>query len=106
MTWSTRRHPESPRGVWLVVQEKPDGLLCQAFFLVTNLHYPPEKVLALYRKRGKAETDMGELKSALNVYLPSTDRGDSTLQQVMARNQVSLLLGVCTPTRPCMACVA
>lgn len=89
---------ESPRRVVLVVQENPDDLLFHAFFLVTNLtklDYPPEKVLALYRKRGKAEAHMGELKSALNVHLSSTDRGASTVQDVMARNQVNLLLSLC-----------
>ncbi len=88
---------ESPRRVVLVVQEQPEDLLFHAFFMVTNLNkldYPPEKVLALYRKRGKAEAHMGELKSALNVHLSSTDRGASTVQQVMARNQVSLLLSL------------
>ncbi|PWV74182.1 DDE family transposase [Halomonas sp. A11-A] len=88
---------ESPRRVVLVVQENPDDLLFHAFFLVTNLNkldYPPEKVLALYRKRGKAEAHMGEVKSALNVHLSSTDRGASTVQQVMARNQVNLLLSL------------
>ncbi|WP_336270538.1 transposase [Vreelandella arctica] len=89
---------ESPRRVVLVVQENPDDLLFHAFFLVTNLNkldYPPEKVLALYRKRGKAEAHMSELKSALNVHLSSTDRGASTVQDVMARNQVNLLLSLC-----------
>ena len=89
---------ESPRRVVLVVQENPEDLLFHAFFLVTNLNkldYPPEKVLALYRKRGKAEAHMGELKSALNVHLSSTDRGSSTVQDVMARNQVNLLLSLC-----------
>lgn len=88
----------SPRRVVLVVQENPDDLLFHAFFLVTNLNkldYPPETVLALYRKRGKAEAHMGELKSALNVHLSSTDRGASTVQDVMARNQVNLLLSLC-----------
>jgi len=88
---------ESPRRVVLVVQEKPDDLLPHAFFLVTNLsryHTPAEKVLALYRKRGKAEGHMGELKSALNLHLSSTDRGHLTTQDVMARNQVNLLLSL------------
>ena len=42
----------------LVVRERPDDLLRHAFFLITNLgkfDWPPEKVLALYRKRGRAE---------------------------------------------------
>lgn len=71
----------------LVVQEKPEDLLFHAFFLVTNLNkldYPPEKLLALYRKRGKAEAHMGELKSALNVHLSSTDRGGSTVRSWLA----------------------
>ncbi|MGP3621593.1 transposase [Pseudomonas aeruginosa] len=50
--------------------------------------------LILYRKRGKAEGHMGELKDTLNVHLSSTCRGASTVQQVMGRNQVSLLLSL------------
>ncbi len=87
----------SPRRVVLVVQERPDDLLLHAFFLVTNLgkfDWPPAKILALYRKRGSAEAHMGEVKSALDVHLSSTDRGDSTVQDVMARNEVSLLLSL------------
>ncbi|RAR56814.1 DDE family transposase [Onishia taeanensis] len=87
----------TPRRVVLVVQERPDDLLLHAFFLVTNLgkfDWPPEKVLALYRKRGSAESHMGEVKSALDVHLSSTDRGASTVQDVMARNEVSLLLSL------------
>ncbi len=37
---------------------------------------------------------MGEVKSALDVHLSSTDRGASTVQDVMARNEVSLLLSL------------
>ena len=37
---------------------------------------------------------MGELKDTLNVHLSSTCRGASTVQQVMGRNQVSLLLSL------------
>jgi hypothetical protein len=93
------------------VQERPDDLLLHAFFLVTNLNkfdWPPEKILALYRKRGSAEAHMGEVKSALDVHLSSTDRGTSTIQDVMARNEVSLLLNLYayTPTRFCMVCGA
>ena len=87
----------APRRVVLVVQERPDDLLLHAFFLVTNLSkfdWPPEKVLALYRKRGSAEAHMGEVKSALDVHLSSTDRGASTVQDVMVRNEVSLLLSL------------
>ncbi|CAM3581082.1 Transposase DDE domain protein [Halomonas lysinitropha] len=87
----------APRRVVLVVQEHPDDLLLHAFFLVTNLgkfDWPSEKVLALYRQRGSAEAHMGEVKSALDVHLSSTDRGASTVQDVMARNEVSLLLSL------------
>ena len=38
--------------------------------------------------------NMGEVKSALDVHLTSTDRGASTVQDVMARNEVSLLLSL------------
>jgi hypothetical protein len=63
-----------------VVQERPDDLLLHAFFLVTNL--------------SSAEAHMGEVKSTLDVHLSSTDRGGSTVQDVMARNEVSLLLSL------------
>lgn len=87
----------TPRRVVLVVQERPDDLLMHSFLLVTNLdkyEWPAERVLALYRKRGRAEAHMGELKSTLDVHLSSTDRGASTVQDVMARNEVSLLLSL------------
>ncbi|MDR5899146.1 hypothetical protein QC823_09115 [Halomonas vilamensis] len=67
----------------MMVQEKPDDLLPHAFFLVTNLsryHYSAEKVLALYRKRGKTEDHIGELKLALNLHLSSTDRKFSDIK--------------------------
>lgn len=88
---------EEPRRVVLVVQEKPDDLFPHAFFIVTNLEEyecSAQKLLDLYRKRGKAEAHMGELKSTLDLHLPSTNRGASTVQQVMARNQVNLLLSL------------
>lgn len=85
---------ESPRRTVLVVQEQND-LFLHYFWIVTNLpvdKYSPEAVLALYRKRGKAEKHMGELKSRLDLHLSSTDRGCSTVQDVMRRNQTTLLL--------------
>ncbi|WP_280553536.1 IS1380 family transposase [Halomonas sp. 25-S5] len=45
-------------------------------------------------KRGSAEAHMGEVKSALDVHPSSTDRGVSTVQAAMARNEVSLLLSL------------
>ncbi len=86
---------DKPRRIVLVVSERPDDLFLQHFFLVTsldNLNWRGGEVLELYRKRGKAEGHMGELKDTLNVHLSSTCRGDSTVQQVMGRNQVNLLL--------------
>jgi len=50
---------EAPRRVILVVQERPDDLFLHRFWLVTNLdpeRYPPQAVLALYRRRGWLET--------------------------------------------------
>ena len=64
----------APRRVVLVVQERPDDLLLHAFFLVTNLgkfDWPPEKVLALYRKRGSAEAHMGEVLSLIHISEPT-----------------------------------
>lgn len=88
---------EDERRVILVVLERPGELFLDSFFLVTNLDehvWTPRKLLALYRKRGKAEAHMGEVKSTLNVHLSSTCRGRSTLQQVMARNEINLLLSL------------
>lgn len=83
------------RRIVLVVSERPDGLFLHHFFLVTSLDakdWHGHEVLNLYRKRCKAEGHMGELKDTLNVHLSSTCRGASTVQHVMGRNQVSLLL--------------
>lgn len=89
---------QEPRKIVLVVNEVPGELLLRYFFLVTNLcwkSYPRgQDILRLYRKRDKAEAHMGELKSTLNVHLSSTCWGASTVQQVMARNQVNLLLSL------------
>ena len=37
---------------------------------------------------------MGEVKSAIDVHPSSTDCGASTIQQVVVRNEVSLLLSL------------
>ncbi len=52
------------------------------------------EALSLYRRHGKAEGHMGELKDTLNVHLSSTCRAAATVQNVMGRNQVSLLLSL------------
>ena len=74
------------------------GVTCSwarlSFFLVNNLcefDWPPDKVLALSLKLGSAEARMGEVRSALDVHLSSMDRGDSAVQDVMARNEASLM---------------
>ena len=88
---------DEARRVVLVVQESPDDLFLRHFWLVTNLppeRYSPEAVLARYRRRGKAEAHMGELKSVLSPHLSCTCRGASTVQQVFARNEINLLLSL------------
>jgi len=86
-----------PRRVVLVVQERPDDLFLNHFFLVTNFtegRRSGKALLALYRRRGKAEAHMGELKSVLSPHLSCTCRGASTSQSVFARNEANLLLSV------------
>ncbi|MFB6261270.1 MAG: IS1380 family transposase, partial [Thiohalorhabdaceae bacterium] len=85
----------SDRRVILVVQERPDDLFFDTFWLVTSLEpgpYPAEEVLRLYRRRGKAEAHMGELKDVLEPRLSSTSRGTATEDEVFARNEAWLLL--------------
>ena len=86
-----------PRRVVLVVQERPDDLFLHHFFLVTNFteaRRSGDQLLALYRRRGKAEAHMGELKSVLSPHLSCTCRGNSTSQAVFARNEANLLLSL------------
>ncbi len=57
------------RRVVLVVLDKPGELISRYFWLVTNLprrEWPAEKLLNLYRTRGKAEKHMGELMTVLS----------------------------------------
>jgi hypothetical protein len=59
---------EQPRRLLIVVQEHPTELFRNAFFLVTSLSredYSGAQVLALYRRRGKAEAHMGEFKDVI-----------------------------------------
>lgn len=88
---------KAPRRVVLVVQERPDDLFLHHFFLVTNFtegRHSGDQLLALYRRRGKAEAHMGELKSVLSPHLSCTCRGSSTHDAVFARNEANLLLSV------------
>lgn len=57
----------------------------------TGFNGPPEKMLAFYRKRGKAEAHMGggEVSARRAPLL-----GGSSVQDVITRNEVSLLLSL------------
>ncbi len=88
-SWATDRR------LILVVRERPDDLFLDHFWLVTSLapgDYSAEAVLALYRRRGKAEGHMGELKDVLVPRLSATSRGAATGEEVFARNEAWLLL--------------
>ena len=63
------------RGV--VVKERPGELFPEVFWLITSMSadaMPAAALLALYRKRGKAEGHMGELKSVVDPALSSSPR--------------------------------
>jgi len=65
------------RRVVLVVLEQPDDLFLHHFWLVTNMsprQCSGEQLLALYRKRGKAEAHFGELMDVLNPALSASPR--------------------------------
>ena len=70
-TWSRDRR------VVLVVQERPDELLLDHFWLLTSIDaaaMPAEALLALYRQRGTAEGHFGELMDVLAPALSCTPR--------------------------------
>jgi hypothetical protein len=96
---------KKPRRVVLVVVERPDDLFLDHFWLITSLdakRYPADKLLALYRKRGKAEAHMGELMDVLDPALSSARRPKqdgpvvqtSTDTGVRANNETLLLLNL------------
>ena len=85
-SWSRERR------VLMVVQEEPGHYFRRCFFLVTNLDWPPTRVLAHYRKRGKAEGHMGEFKDVIGTSLPPTSRGVADDDTVRARSQALLSL--------------
>ena len=69
-----------PWRVVLVVQEKPGELFLNHFFLLTNWtaeEMPAEDLLALYRKRGTAESHIGQLKDVVDPALSCTTRQKS-----------------------------
>jgi hypothetical protein len=66
-----------PRRVVLVVQERPDDLLLDHFWLLTSIGAtaaPAGDLLAHYRQRGTAEGHFGELMDVLAPALSSTPR--------------------------------
>lgn len=96
LEWQAGSWSQSRRVV-LVVQERPDDLFLHHFWIVTNLPratVSADDLLACYRRRGKMEAHFGELKSVLSPHLSCTDRGASTVQDVMARNAVNLMLSL------------
>lgn len=78
------------RRLLIVVQEEPHKLFRECFYLITNLQHPPSQLLAMYRRRGKAEGHMGEYKSVVGDSLPSTSRGKASDETVLARSQALL----------------
>ena len=65
------------RRVVCVVKERPGELFPEVFWLITSMSadaMPADALLALYRKRGKAEGHMGELKSVVDPALSSSPR--------------------------------
>jgi hypothetical protein len=78
-----------PRRVVCVVLEKPDELLLNHFWLITNMEAadkPAEVLLPLYRERGKAEGHMGEFMDVLAPALSSAARSKSNYR---GRNMIS-----------------
>lgn len=108
------RPPQAPRvwchearyqaGTWkqarrivLVVLERPGELFLDHFWLITSLdekRYSAEQLLALYRKRGKAEAHMGELMDVLNPALSSTTRPKISCRGMATVPQVTTETGV------------
>ena len=85
------------RRLVMVVQDHPAELFRDGFFLVTNLPtstHAGDRVLSLYRRRGKAEAHMGELKSLVGESLPCTTTKRTGAEAAFARNQVLLSLRV------------
>ena len=94
------------RRVVLVVQERPDDLLRDPFWLLTSISAtaaPAEDLLAHYRQRGTAEGQFGELMDVLAPALSSTPRtkrhyrgsplpAPPTSLDAVARNEAVLLL--------------
>ncbi len=83
------------RRVVLVVVERPGELLLPHFWLLTSWRadkVPGDLVLERYRRRGKAEGHLGELKDVLGLKLSSSPRGR------YSDDWRSRLIG---PVRPC-----
>ena len=71
---------ERERRVVLVVVRRAGKLFPEHFWLVTSLScdtHDADQVLALYRRRGKAEGHIGEFKNVVHSGLPCSDRPKS-----------------------------
>ena len=104
-SYRARSWSRSRRVVQIVV-ERPGELIPRCFWLLTSIpedEMSGEELLALYRKRGKAEGHLGELKSVVAPALSSTSRRKSHYRgrevgkrekgvDPFACNQVRLLL--------------
>ncbi len=88
---------KQPRRVVLVVLERPGELFLDHFWLITNLdekRYPADRLLALYRKRGKAEGHMGELMDVLRPALSSVTRPKIRCRGMMMTPEAATETGV------------
>ena len=73
------------RRVILVVKPRPGEIFVDYYFLVTNLDVATRsgaELVALYRRRGKAEMHQGEIKAACDLSLSSSPRPKSHYRKV------------------------
>ena len=105
------------RRVVCVVKERPGELFPEVFWLITSMSadaMPADALLALYRKRGKAEGHMGELKSVVDPACrrlrgPSAGTGaDRSASAAQASTPSPATRRACSSrcsaTRPCTCC--
>jgi hypothetical protein len=102
------RNWSRPRRIVAVKVQEQGELFANSFYLVTSLpqdEVPAAELLALYRRRGRAENYMGEWKSGLHPLLSSNNRtkrhyrGQEPAKRAepvdaFANNEVTLLLSM------------
>lgn len=107
LTYQARSWSRPRRIVVVKVQEQGE-LFANSFYLVTDMpadEVPAAELLALYRRRGRAENFMGEWKSGLHPLLSSNNRtkrhyrGEQPAERAQpvdafANNEVILLLSM------------